>query len=136
MTHKPEKCNICMLNVMVDDQNQKISFFIFQVAPLLVCTFVIKNVICASIQAPLSIISLDDLTESERKILEQLDLNNWPPRPKRSSSEAISAIKEALANSIKSKLGMIAKGSASKISHLSSGSSGKYHDVPEVGIFY
>ncbi|CAH1373155.1 unnamed protein product [Tenebrio molitor] len=83
-----------------------------------------RRVTCAAIQAPLDIISLDDITETDRRHLEYLDSQYYPPRPKRSGDDALNSLKASISHGIKSKLGLLAKGSASTISHFSGSSSG------------
>ncbi|RZC33035.1 hypothetical protein BDFB_006808 [Asbolus verrucosus] len=106
-----------------------------KVAVLLACTCAIlttKRVTCAAIKAPLDIISLDDLSQGDRAFLDYIDSSS---RSKRSGEDAIHSLKASIGQGIKSKLGLIAKGSASAVSHLSSGSSGGghsyHHHYPE-----
>ncbi|EEZ98106.2 hypothetical protein TcasGA2_TC000521 [Tribolium castaneum] len=68
-----------------------------------------------------------DITESDKKAIEFLN-HYLAPRPKRSGEEALHHLKASISHGIKSKLGLIAKSSASASAHFSkSSSSGHDH---------
>ncbi|XP_063912055.1 uncharacterized protein LOC135128906 [Zophobas morio] len=90
-----------------------------------------RRVTCAAIHAPLDVISLEDITETDRRHLEYLNsYYNYPSRSKRSGDDALNHLKASIGQGIKSKLGLLAKGSASASGSFSKGSkSYHHHDV-------
>ncbi|KAG5885597.1 hypothetical protein JTB14_024778 [Gonioctena quinquepunctata] len=76
-----------------------------------------------SIHAPLDIISLEDITPEERRQIALFEQKLG--RPKRSGSgDILGALKNAIGQGIKKKVGQIARASASASAHFSSSSSG------------
>lgn len=72
-----------------------------------------------AVEAPLDLISLDDLTPEDRK---QLEILNEEARHKRSGGDDIwSSLKIAIGRGIKKKLAQFAKSSASATARFSSG---------------
>lgn len=74
----------------------------------------------ASIEAPLSLITYEDLTQSDRQHLQQLN-----DRHKRSggggdSGDLLSHLKDSIIRGIKNKVALVAKSSASASGHFSS----------------
>lgn len=117
---------------------------IFQVIPFLVCTSALLITTNAkAVEAPLDLISLEDLTPEDRKQLEIL--NHQASRSKRSGSgDILSHLKTAIAHGIARKVSQFAKSSASASAKFSSGSSGgssgghdsyDHHHVPEVCMY-
>ncbi|CAH0552739.1 unnamed protein product [Brassicogethes aeneus] len=79
-----------------------------------------KKVWSGAVNAPLDLITFDDLSPGDRKQLEYLN-----GREKRSgSSDILTSIKNAIGQGIKKKIGQIAKSSAGASAHFSSSSSG------------
>lgn len=108
---------------------------------LLVCTSALLITTNAkAVEAPLDLISLEDLTPEDRKQLEIL--NHQASRSKRSGSgDILTHLKTAIAHGIARKVSQFAKSSASASAKFSSGSSGgssgghdsyDHHHVPEV----
>lgn len=86
-------------------------------------------------KAPLDIITLNDLTQSERAYLDYLEEESH--RPKR-SQDLLSVIKNKIGQGIKGGIGYLTQGSISASSHLSS--SKGYQEYPahptEVSAFF
>lgn len=99
----------------------------FQVAFLLISASFVAAVHPKAVQAPLHLISLEDLTEEDRRQLELLNKEAAAAsiRNKRSGSgDIIATIAQALGKSLKKKITQLARSSASASAHFSSGLSG------------
>lgn len=110
----------------------KIILFIFflQWGLLLFCTTCLYTttsvVYSAAIDAPYGLITLEDVSNGDRSYLQSFadqmqSMQNMQTRNRRSGTvDVLGPIKHKIANGVKSKLGLIAQGSAAAVSHLSS----------------
>lgn len=110
----------------IDTFRNSISIFIFQKnLPLAIFLvfLIVHKVRTGAIKAPLSIITLDDISEDERRHLDAVHVQYERSKRSGSSSDLVGVLKTLLAQGAKAKLRLIGRASAAASSSLASSSS-------------